>query len=303
MNQVLELNKNQLSKVKENYKSYLVANNNQYINFTFKVNGATVNAYNSGKVVIQGKNVDAIYNEIAKLLNMSVETSSSVPTTKGPIISNSIGSDEVGTGDLFGPIVVCAFYSRKDQYSKLKELGVKDSKAMKDDQIISIANKLKDSYIYEMVVCSNKKYNEYISKGYNMNKIKALLHNHAITKLIENNKGLDIDDVIMDQFTTPKSYFGYFEGRGNVYKDIKFFTKGESISINIAAASIMARAEFVKIFDALSLEVGFQLQKGAGKLVDEQLVKLLVENDDDYLNNICKMNFNNIKKVKESRYK
>ncbi len=301
MNEVLELNKKQLDTIKNSYKEYIVKNNNQYIYFTIKLNGTTVNAYNSGKVVFQGKNSDEMYQSISKLLNAKINI---CPSTKniGPIISNSIGSDEVGTGDLFGPIVVCAFYSKKDDYSTLKDLGVKDSKAMKDDQILSIADKLRNNYIHEIVVCNNYKYNEYVKKGYNMNKIKALLHNHAITKLIENNKGLIIDDVIMDQFTTPKSYFGYFDGRENVYKDIKFYTKGESISINIAAASIMARAEFVKLFKELSYDVGFELQKGAGSLADEQLVKLLVEHDEKYLYNICKMNFNNIKKVKSNKY-
>ncbi len=300
MNEVLELNKKQLDIIKERYKDSLVKSNNQYIYFTLKISGTTVNAYKSGKVVFQGKESSEIYQSVSKLLNAKINICPSTANV-GPIISNSIGSDEVGTGDLFGPIVVCAFYSKKDDYDLLKKLGVRDSKTMKDDQIISIADKLKDNYIYEIVVCSNSKYNDYIKKGYNMNKIKALLHNHAITKLIANNDGLVIDDVIMDQFTTPKSYFAYFEGRDNVYKDIKFYTKGETISINIAAASIMARAEFVKIFDSLSSEVGFELQKGAGYLVDEQLVKLLVEKDEQYLYNICKMNFKNIKKVKDRR--
>ncbi len=301
MNEVLELNKKQLDIIKDRYKNYLVGNNNQYIYFTVKLKDATVNAYKSGKVVIQGKDISEIYNNISKLVNAKICICPS-PVQNGEIISNSIGSDEVGTGDLFGPIVVCAFYSKKEDYKVLKDLGVRDSKAIKDDQILIIADKLRNNYIYEIVVCSNLKYNEYISKGYNMNKIKALLHNHAITKLITNNKSLTIDDVIMDQFTTPKSYFGYFEGRDNVYKDIKFFTKGESVSINIAAASILARAEFVKIFDKLSDEIGFQLQKGAGSLVDEQLIKLLVEHDEEYLKKICKMNFKNIQKVKASRF-
>ncbi len=297
MSEVLELNRKQMDICKDKYRDYLVKNNNQYIYFTVKKDGTTVNAYKSGKVVFQGKNYNDLYQDICKIVNVKVCICPST-ANRAPIISNSIGSDEVGTGDLFGPIVVCAFYSKKDDYNTLKELGVKDSKAMNDDQILSIANKLKDNYIYEIVVCSNQKYNEYINLGYNMNKIKALLHNHVITKLIANNKDLVIDDVIMDQFTTPKSYFGYFEGRENVYKDIKFYTKGESISINIAAASIMARAKFVRAFDRLSDEVGFKLQKGAGSLVDEQLVKLLVENDEQYLHNICKMNFNNINKVR-----
>ncbi len=309
MSEVLKLNKQQLDIVRNTYKKYLIDSKNQYIYFTIKNGTATVNAYTSGKVVFQGKNFEEMYKSIVLLLKLDTSSIKSnelnetnISNSTKVIISSSIGSDEVGTGDLFGPIVVCAFYSNKDSYDTLKKLGVKDSKSMNDEQIISIAEKLKCNYIYEIVVCNNIKYNEYVAKGYNMNKIKALLHNHAITKLMSNNSEIELDDVIMDQFTTPKSYFGYLEGRENVYKNIKFFTKGESVSINIAAASIMARAEFVRLFDLLSNEVGFKLKKGAGNLVDEQLVKLLVENNEEYLKNICKMNFRNIDKVKKSRF-
>ena len=53
-----------------------------------------------------------------------------------------IGSDEVGTGDYFGPITVCATYVNSDQIGLLKELGVQDSKNLNDDKISAIAKQI-----------------------------------------------------------------------------------------------------------------------------------------------------------------
>ena len=41
---------------------------------------------------------------------------------------SSVGSDEVGTGDYFGPIVVTATYVKKEDIPFLESLGIKDSK-------------------------------------------------------------------------------------------------------------------------------------------------------------------------------
>ena len=70
-----------------------------------------------------------------------------------------IGSDEVGTGDFFGPITVCAAYVRKDQLHLLKELGVQDSKNLNDDQISTIAKQIIPFLPYSLLILDNEKYN------------------------------------------------------------------------------------------------------------------------------------------------
>ena len=60
-------------------------------------------------------------------------SSSNLPTNISQL--SMIGSDEVGTGDYFGPITVCAAYVRQDQIHLLKELGVQDSKNLNDEKI------------------------------------------------------------------------------------------------------------------------------------------------------------------------
>lgn len=96
-----------------------------------------------------------------------------------------IGSDEVGTGDYFGPITVVAVYAKKEQLSLLKELGVQDSKNLKDPQIIEIAKQIKDVVPFSLLTCDNPKYNALQAKGMSQGKMKALLHNQAIKHLMQ----------------------------------------------------------------------------------------------------------------------
>ena len=53
----------------------------------------------------------------------------------------TIGCDEVGTGDYFGPLVVCCAYVPEELISKLQAMGIKDSKALEDPEICHLPNK------------------------------------------------------------------------------------------------------------------------------------------------------------------
>ena len=72
---------------------------------------------------------------------------------------NSVGSDEVGTGDYFGPIVVTASFVSKDDIEFLEELGVRDSKKLTDAKILEVVPKIIKRIPYETVVYSNEEYN------------------------------------------------------------------------------------------------------------------------------------------------
>ena len=97
-----------------------------------------------------------------------------------PLEISSVGSDEVGTGDYYGPIVVTASYVNKEDISFLTELGVKDSKKLSDEQILKIVPKIIKKIKYKTIMLSNKEYNEKYGKDMNMNKIKAVLHNKVL---------------------------------------------------------------------------------------------------------------------------
>ena len=76
-----------------------------------------------------------------------------------------IGSDEVGTGDFFGPITVVAAYVRKEDIPLMKELGVRDSKDLNDEKIIAIAKVIKDVVPFSLMTLKNEKYNQLQKSG------------------------------------------------------------------------------------------------------------------------------------------
>ena len=146
-NTVLKVDARQLEKMKQYYQTKLVEKIPQGGLFTAKTGGCTITAYRSGKVLFQGKEAAM---EAAKWNNGDSQQTAPSSSSRKRIsllpdnISQQsfIGSDEVGTGDYFGPITVAAAYVDKQQITLLQELGVRDSKSLTDEKIISIAKRL-----------------------------------------------------------------------------------------------------------------------------------------------------------------
>jgi ribonuclease HIII len=269
---------------------------------------SVVTLYESGKCVFQGRDADLasqFWIETEKLNSGKAITTNSEEKKKDknnfidPKIYNStsIGSDEVGTGDYFGPIVVTASYVKATDIPYLESLGIKDSKKMTDEKILEVVPKIKDKIKYSTIILSNKEYNEKYKNGYNMNKIKAILHNKALSNL--KNEGLNYDYIVVDQFAEKYVYFSYLKETNNVVKDITFLTKGEDKCLAVACSSIISRYIFLKEFSSLSKSVGILLPKGASLKVDEVGVKIVNQYGFDKLNEIAKLNFKNTEKIKE----
>ena len=282
-----------------------------YAKFQAKDGDTVITLYESGKVVFQGSDADLasdfwITTERINSGKVDIKSSSSNKSDKldksikvDPKIynSSSIGSDEVGTGDYFGPIVVTSSYVSKDNIKYLEELGVKDSKKLTDDKILEIVPLIIKKIPYKSVILSNKEYNDNYNKELNMNKIKAILHNKVLYSLREEIK--DYDYIIVDEFAKDFIYYNYLRNSANVVKNITFLTKGESKNLAVAAASLISRYIFIKEFDKLSDKVGITLPKGASDVVDEVAFSIAKEKGIEYLKDIAKLNFKNTKKVEE----
>ena len=192
-----------------------------YSIFQAEEGGTIITLYESGKAMFQGISADIdanIWIEMEKKLNnriIDIKTGkektkdNDKPKTNDFKYDNynTIGSDEVGTGDYFGPIVVAATYVSKDNVSFLHELKVTDSKKITDDYIKKIAPKIMEKIPYSAFVLTNQEYNKLDHEKINMNKIKALLHNKVLLNLVE--KDYPFDKIVVDQFTPPKNYYGY----------------------------------------------------------------------------------------------
>lgn len=270
-----------------------------YAIFQAEEAGTVVTLYNSNKVMFQGPNAisDAsIWQGNTNFMNDELlDSESTKKETEDnfsiPININSIGSDEVGTGDYFGPIVVTATYVQKENIPFLIDLGVRDSKKLSDEFILKNAKKIINKIPYSTLVLSPIEYNNNYSKDMNMNKIKAILHNKVLCEL--KNKNYDYDYIVVDQFTPKKNYFNYLKETNNLVSNITFMTKAEDKCISVACASIISRYVFLCEIDKLGNSIDMFLPKGAGSLVDEAAVKIIKKYGAIKLKELAKLNFSN----------
>lgn len=279
-----------------------------YAKWQAKDGDTVITLYESGKVVFQGKDADLasdFWITTEKLNSGKVDVKNSANKEKkekldyiNPKIyyASTIGSDEVGTGDYFGPIVVTATFVAKENIPFLEELSVKDSKKMTDDKILEVVPKIIKTIPYESIILSNKEYNEKYNSDINMNKIKAILHNKALMTI--KNKEQNYDYIVVDQFAEPYVYFNYLKTSSNVVRNITFMTKAEDKCLSVACASIISRYIFLKEFDKLSKSLEMNLLKGASDKVDEQGLTIVKKYGIDKLSEIAKLNFKNTEKIK-----
>ena len=275
-----------------------------YAVFQAKDGDTVVNLYESGKAVFQGKDADlasAFWIETEKINNGSAVTTDSREKEKKkvekilPIRINSIGSDEVGTGDYFGPVVVTASYVSKDNIDFLLDLKVKDSKKLSDEQIIQIVPKIIQRIPYQTFVLKNKEYNLRKSENMNMNQMKAILHNKVLYEL--KSKNYPYQYIVVDQFEPAASYYKHIQATSKKVNDIFFLTKAEDQCLSVACSSLISRYIFLKEMNSLSKEIGMNLPKGAGPMVDEVAKKVVEKYGKEKLNEIAKLNFKNTDKI------
>jgi ribonuclease HIII len=280
-----------------------------YAIFQANSEDTVVTLYESGKVVFQGISADVdanMWKEMEMHLNPGVkideknsdkkEEKKEVVFDKKVYYATSIGSDEVGTGDYFGPIVVSASYVTKDDISFLENLGVKDSKKLTDEKILEIVPKIIERIPYESIILSNKEYNQKYNENFNMNKIKAILHNKVL--FIMKHKYPNYDFIIIDEFAKQYVYYNYLKESTNIVKGIKFLTKAEDQSLSVACASLISRFIFIKEISRLSKEMGILIPKGASDKVDLVAKEIALKHGFDKLEELVKLNFKNTQKIK-----
>ncbi len=297
MNYVFTINDKNLNKLRDYYEKIQVESDNPNHKYFFKTDDLTVTVFKSNKVMFQGQTALEEYNSWARILGFELIKANEIYTDyQNQFYSlKVIGSDEVGTGDFFGPVVVCAAYVKPTDYPFLEELNVRDSKKMSDAEIRTVGKLLIDKIPHHVLVTNNIKYNELIQKGFNLNKIKAYLHNHAIKKLKE--KYNDYQKIIIDEFCSEKNYYSYLVNETSV-SDITFLTQAESIHQSVAVAAIIARYKFLLEFDQLSKDIGIILPKGASAGVDAIAKVIFLKYGIEIFEKIAKLNFKNYQKIK-----
>lgn len=275
-----------------------------YAVFQADTGDTIVTLYESGKAMFQGVSADieaGMWESIRKDKDnidyfMDTKDTKIKKEEQVDIPSDiaSVGSDEVGTGDYYGPIVVTASFVSKDNIPFLNELGVRDSKKLSDEQILKIVPKIIKKIPYKTIMLSNKEYNDNYGKDMNMNKIKAVLHNKVLTEMVKDN---DYDYIVVDQFEPEKSYYNHLSDVPNPLKGITFITKAEDKCLSVAVSSLISRYIFIKEIDKLGDKYGIFLPKGANYYVEDVGIKLVNKYGEKILHDIAKLNFSNTDRI------
>ncbi len=201
-----------------------------------------------------------------------------------PIKDRVLGIDESGKGDFFGPLVIAGVFVEDEK--KLRSLGIKDSKTLKDERILELAKEIKRRCFVDVVKISNERYNRLYDDIGNLNSLLAWGH----AKVIENSLGhVDPDYAISDKFASEDVLASRLQQRGKKIELVQRVRAEENIAV--AAASIIARAEFVLALQKLSFRYGMELPLGAGKNVLEAAKGFSSKFGMDELKKVCKRHF------------
>lgn len=212
--------------------------------------------------------------------------------------SYQIGTDEVGVGDFFGPLVVAATYVTPENLNLIEKLGIKDSKKLTDTKILEIGPIVEKYFLHEVCLCFPKKLVDLKNNGWNMHKIMANLHNTAQNNLLSKIKVNPSTKIYIDEFSNENLYFKYLvTNKPNL--PIHFETKGESLYPSVACSSVLARYHFLKIWEKMNEYFKTEIPKGAGEEVDKTVQKLLKKYSLKDLKPYMKTFFRNYKDIEK----
>jgi len=205
--------------------------------------------------------------------------------------TNRIGIDESGKGDYFGPLVIAAAHVTPDIEPELRLMEVRDSKKISDGRVLEIARDLRQVCKHSIVTIGPQKYNELYPKFRNLNRLLAWGHARALENLLDQ---VDCPLAIADQFGDERFVLNALLEKGKKIELVQR-TKAEA-DLAVAAASILARAEFLYRLKRLSDEIGTTLPKGATHV--ELAARMIVKKHGaEKLGLVAKLHFKTTKSV------
>ena len=201
-----------------------------------------------------------------------------------------IGIDESGTGDFFGPLVIAACYAGPEQARTLA--GVRDGKRLKDDACLELDGVVRKACPHAIVVIGPAKYNELYEKVRNLNALVAWGHARAIESLLEQ---VGCERVVTNRFADPESLRQVLMTRDRQVR-LESGVNAEG-DVAVAAASVLARAEFIRSLRSLSSTFGGYLPKGANWNAVEAGARIVGREGKTALKDVAKLHFKTLQDV------
>jgi ribonuclease HIII len=261
-----------------------------YARFAFRGPDCNATAYESGKLVVAGKGTE-------EFVTMTLEPEITMAPQLGydevhhpDWFESHAGLDESGKGDLFGSVVAATVIADRSAIEGWIQAGVKDSKKLAESQIIKLEDKIRTTHgvVVEVCQCGMPKYNELMGRpNANLNRLLAWQHATALAQALARKR---VPWGLLDQFSEQPLTQRELARKGVTGFDLRMRTKAESDPV-VAAASVVARAEYVRQMHALSKQFGDKLQKGAGALAKQQAAQIIERFGARSLGNFAKLHF------------
>ena len=257
----------------------------------------TINAYTSGKLLVQGKGAKE-FVEFTIEPEIIGEAKLGYDEVHNPeMFQPHLGIDESGKGDFFGPLVIAGVFVDGDLPRRLLDLGVKDSKLITSDQKArDLADAIKDLITldrFNVIVISPEKYNALYVKFKNLNRLLAWGHATVIENLL--TRWPKCPRALSDKFAHESLIQRALKEHGQKII-LEQRTKAES-DIAVAAASVLARAAFLDRLKYLGDKVGVMLPKGASPQVKAAAREIVKKSGSDALQSVCKFHFKTYQEV------
>jgi ribonuclease HIII len=272
-----------------------------YARFAAEREKTNVVFYESGKLVVQGKGTQEFIEfvlepEILKEARLGYEA-----VLNPELLLPRLGVDESGKGDLFGPLCVAGVYVNESVINAWQNSGVRDSKRISSDKSIAdLADVIRNTpgCVTTVVPIGNEAYNRLHAKMRTVNELLAWGHARVIENLMAQQHRMCPPPVraISDQFAANKATVGRaLMSLGRSIELIQRHKAEEDLAV--AAASILARHEFVSRLAALGKRYGVNFPKGCAAAAQEALKQFVSQHGAEKLPMVAKVHFRTIKQV------
>ena len=261
-----------------------------YARFAFKGPKVNVTAYTSGKVVVAGKDTEDFVQNVIEAEVTGAPKLGYDEVLHPDWFEAHAGLDESGKGDLFGPVVAATVIADEAAVQAWLKAGVRDSKTIVDTQILKLDDLIRDTpgVVVETRHMTMHEYNRVMAKPYaSLNRLLAAHHADALDAALKRKW---VPRGLLDQFSKEPLVQRELKKKGLERFKLAMRTKAEEDPV-VAAASIVARAEFVRLMRDLSRHFGDKLQKGAGALAKAQASLLLEKFGARALGDFAKLHF------------
>jgi ribonuclease HIII len=266
-----------------------------YAQFAGEKEKTNVVFYESGKLVVQGKGTREFIEfvlepEVLKQAKLGYEA-----VLNPELLLPRIGVDESGKGDFFGPMCVAGVYVNEAVLTAWKDAGVRDSKSISSDKKVSdLAKLIKDTpgCVTTVVPIGNEAYNRLHAKMGSVNAVLAWGHARVIENLMGQRHRMNPPPVkaISDQFAASKRVVEKaLMSMGRELELVQRHKAEEDLAV--AAASILARDEFVKRLRELGKSFELAFPKGAGLAVDAAGKEFVAKHGAETLGKVAKLHF------------